>query len=243
MGNDIQVKKPSPLDGYDHERVQRQLRLYSRAQAIVDEAINNPDTTLAWPAPISAALNACTAKQRRFAVLRANGMALSDCYLKVYDVSKDRAEEDVLSDAFSVAKNLKVATSISLIREWLDQRWLLESADARDWALSKLHEEAMYANKASDRIKATELILRAHGGLLDRKEVIHRDGGSIETAKAALDSIVEIMGLDKAIDVSYQCVETPWQGVTHCPHCGGAIGDDAARSVDPNTSNQTPGSA
>lgn len=196
----------------------RQLRLVSRAQVLLDQALEEPDSVIPWPSIIGKAINPLTHKQRKFSMLRANGENVLEAYKHAYDVNLDRPDRDMIADASNIESNPKVLKAKDLLTQWVSQKWLLESADARDWALSKLYEEATFADKSSDRIKATELILRAHGGLTDRKEVVHYDAADLDNASALMRSAMVDLGLGDVLDAEFSVDSHVSDGPSFIPH-------------------------
>lgn len=145
------------------------------------------------PPSLGPALAKCTRKQQRFAGYVALGWPQVVAYKHVYDAANDCSEKSLLVQASDVAKNSKVADLISEISVWLAKKWTKDGLQVRDWALCKLADEADYAEKGSERISATKLILQMHGQLVQRSEVIHRSGSDVdrqdELARQLLDCI------------------------------------------------------
>ena len=160
------------------------------AQERFKQALLNGDGVPAYPKELQAALDVCTDKQRKFALLVAAGISGSDALRTVYDISDRRSPEQVASEASVTLANPKVSLVHSLAAQWLDTRWLLDAVQTVDWAVSNLYDIAEHAPKHSDRLKATELLLRKHGELVDRKVITHVDGSEADTQEALLKSIL-----------------------------------------------------
>lgn len=196
------------------------------AQERFKQALLNGDGVPAYPRELQAALDVCTDKQRKFALLVAAGMSGSDALRTVYDISDRRSPEQVASEASVTLANPKVSLVHSLAAQWLDTRWLLDAVQTVDWAVSNLYDIAEHAPKHSDRLKATELLLRKHGELVDRKVVTHIDGTESDTQEALLKSILADVELIPAIEApSNQLLTEPDVRPTGCPRCGGAMAD------------------
>ena len=206
--------KPKPMERAKH------------AQERFKQALLNGDGVPNYPKELQAALDQCTDKQRKFALLVAAGMSGSDALRSAYDVSDRRTPESIAIEASTTLSNPKVSLVHSLAAQWLDTRWLLDAVQTVDWAVSNLYDIAEHAPKPADRLRATELLLRKHGELVDRKVVTHIDGTEADTQEALLKSILADVELIPAIETSpTQLLTEPDVRPTSCPRCGGAMAD------------------
>ena len=196
------------------------------AQERFKQALLNGDGVPAYPRELQAALDVCTDKQRKFALLVAAGMSGSDALRTVYDISDRRSPEQVASEASVTLANPKVSLVHSLAAQWLDTRWLLDAVQTVDWAVSNLYDIAEHAPKHSDRLKATELLLRKHGELVDRKVVTHIDGTEQDTQEALLKSILADLDALPVLETpAIATLAQPNGRPESCPRCGGAMVD------------------
>ena len=206
--------KPPRMDRANHARTR------------LKQTLLNGDGVPDYPPGVQTALDACTAKQRQFALLVAAGASPSEAYAKSYDVAPDKDSRSLAVDARLTAVKPNVANAISAASQWLDTKWLLDAVQTVDWAVSNLYDIAEHAPKHSDRLKATELLLRKHGELVDRKVVTHIDGTEADTQEALLKSILADVELIPAIEAPpNQLLTEPVIRPTSCPHCGGAMAD------------------
>lgn len=173
----------------------KNIRVRSKAKAMIDEAAANADAPIKWPTPIQYALDKLTYKQRKFVILMASGLPKTESYRRAYDVREDRDDRSVLIEACTSSRHESVVLALSILSAWLDKFWLLESKEAVEWGLSNLYEDAIGASKASERIAATTAIMKYHGAFVSRSEVRHihetDPSGTIEL----LDSIKDMIGL------------------------------------------------
>ena len=160
------------------------------AQARFRQALLNNEGLPDYPRELQEALDDCTDKQRHFVLLAASGMSPSEAYTRSYDVRTNKDAQTLSTDAYNVAQKPYVAKALSIAKQWLDTNWLLDAVQTVDWAVSNLYDIAEHAPKHSDRLKATELLLRKHGELVDRKVITHVDGSEADTQEALLKSIL-----------------------------------------------------
>lgn len=198
------------------------MRLVTRAQALVDQAMADPDALIVWPGPISEALNKLTAKQRQYAIRTGAGQPDIQAYLATYDVDENTGDDVHYSNISRLNSHSKVSHVQLILRDWLSQKWLLDATEVKDYAVSKLYEESAWAGKSSDRIKATELLLRVHGQLVDKKEVTHRDATEHDEQAALFRSIIDDLKLAPVLEAEYvqsnQLLSAPTLG-TLCLAC------------------------
>ena len=171
-------KKPPPINRAKH------------AQERFRQALIKGDGLPDYPKELAEALDECTDKQRHFALLLAGGTTPMQAYRQVYNVSPTRDLRSVSADVNEAMAHPRVSRAHSLAAQWLDTNWLLDAAQTASWAVSNLYDIAEHAPKHSDRLKATELLLRKHGELIDRKVVTHIDGTEQDTQEALLKSIL-----------------------------------------------------
>ena len=173
-----------------------------------------------YPPRLQEALNLLTLKQRRFAQLVAAGRSNVDAYVRSYDCNPERDSSSLAVDACKIISDANVANAVNQLRLWLDARWLRDESRAIDFCMQTWHTLAETSKDEKVRIKATELIAKRHAAFVQRVEVTHYDGGQVDSAAAALTSILGDIGMGEALDVPYQRLETPSIGVSVCPHCG-----------------------
>lgn len=200
--------------------------MVSRAEALVYQAANGSEDGIVWPPAITQALDKLTHKQRQYTIKVAAGASYQDAYVASYDVAEDRWDKDLSAEISALNRNPRISSALLILRQWLDQAWLLDAAQVKDYAAARLYEESATAGKATDRIKATELLLRMNGGLVDHKVITHIDGDQLDTQEALLKSILADVELIPAIEApSNQLLTGPAVRPTSCPRCGGAIVD------------------
>ena len=214
LASAVPGRKPPPINRAKH--AQERFR-----QALLDnEGVPN------YPKELQAALDECTDKQRHFALLLASGQTPMQAYRQVYNVSPTRDLRSVSADVNEAMAHPRVSRAHSLAAQWLDTAWLLDAAQTVNWAVSNLYDLAEHGKNEATRLKATELLLRKHGELVDRKVVTHIDGTEADTQEALLKSILADVELIPAIETpSNQLLTEPAIRPTSCPRCGGAMVD------------------
>ena len=196
------------------------------AQERFKQALLNGDGVPAYPRELQAALDVCTDKQRRFGLLVGSGMPATEALKAVYDVASDRSYASLAVEATNTLANAKVSTVVLLTSQWLDTKWLLDAVQTVDWAVSNLYDIAEHAPKHSDRLKATELLLRKHGELVDRKVITHVDGSEADTQEALLKSILMDIEASPVLETpAIAILAQPNGRLASCPRCGGAMVD------------------
>lgn len=196
------------------------------AQLRFRQAVLNEEGIPDYPRELQEALDVCTDKQRKFSLLVGSGMSGPDALKAVYNVTPGRTFESLAVEASNTLANVKVSRAVPLVAQWLDTNWLLEAAEVVTWAVSNLYDIAEHAPRHSDRLKATELLLRKHGELVDRKVVTHIDGTEADTQEALLKSILADVDLIPALEpASNQLLTEPAIRPQSCPRCGGAMLD------------------
>lgn len=170
----------------------KRLREISRAQAVVDACIADKDGKEEyiglWPQIIREALDELTPKQRRFAIFIGSGSTQSKAYTSAYDPSPDTDPAYIASSASTLASHPNVSKAISLISEWLDSKWLMDSTEAIDYALSQAYEIASTASDNKTRLSAIKMIAQINGAFVSRSEVRH-----VHTVDTPMTELVEGM--------------------------------------------------
>ena len=196
------------------------------AQTRFRQALLNNEGLPDYPRELQEALDDCTDKQRHFVLLAASGMSPSEAYTRSYDVRTNKDAQTLSTDAYNVAQKPYVAKALSIAKQWLDTNWLLDAVQTVDWAVSNLYDIAEHAPKHSDRLKATELLLRKHGELVDRKVVTHIDGTEADTQEALLKSILADLDALPVLETpTIAALAQPNGRPESCPRCGGAMVD------------------
>ena len=148
-------------------------RVTTNASLILARASDNPDELVNWPLPIRYSFDKLTPKQRHFAICRANGMRQAEAYRRAYNVADDASDNSVAGCGSDTAAIPHVAESIRLLLDWVSREWLLDAHSVIEYGYTKLYEEAENAKNASDRLRATEILMKAHGAFISRSEVKH----------------------------------------------------------------------
>ena len=207
-------KKPPPINRAKH------------AQERFRQALIKGDGLPDYPKELAEALDECTDKQRHLVLLVASGMSLAEAYERSYDITIDKDKSTLSIDAYKVLQKTKPSQALYLAKQWLDTNWLLDGSQVVSWAVSNLYDIAENAGKHSDRLKATELLLRKHGELVDRKVVTHIDGTEADTQEALLKSILmDIEALPVLETPMPSMLAQPNGRLASCPRCGGAMVD------------------
>lgn len=120
--------------------------------------------------------------------------------------------------------------AVNALSLWLENRWLKDSLQVRDYILDRAYEESISAPEPKDRLAATKLLAQVTGQLVSRSEVIHRDGRDVDRqdslAQAMLACISDALGQQ-----SQQISELPSDvcapqlasGATLCARCKAEI--------------------
>ena len=214
MSENKRAKKPA-INRASHAR--------DRFRAIIED-----DHGLAtYPLEVQAALDDCTPKQRRLALLLASGVQQTYAYMQAYERKEGEVSpSEFASQGSNASAHPKVVNAVQLLNRWLDAGWLLDAGQTVDWAVSNLYDLAQHGKNEATRLKATELLLRKHGELVDRKVVTHIDGTEADTQEALLKSILADVELIPAIETSpAQLLTEPAVRPTSCPRCSGAMID------------------
>lgn len=227
IGLDMQIEQYSALSAIPPSMMKGKKPAFKRAnhaQMRMRTAIEDENGLAIYPKPVQDALDACTGKQRRFALMVASGLPHQRAYQQAYDVDPERELVALACEANAVYVNHKVSVAIELLSRWLDVKWLLDAGQAIDWALSNLYDLAENGKHESTRIKATELILRKHGELVNRQVITHIDVDAADSQEALFASILSDIEVMSAIEapqvVSLHRLTMP--SVVHCtcPKCG-----------------------
>jgi hypothetical protein len=148
-------------------------RVKTKASIIIDRASQSPEEIMDWPIPIRYAMDILTVKQRHFAFCVAAGKSSGEAYRTAYDIADDANQNSVFGSAHELRHNPKVSDLIRLLLDWLSKEWLLDANQVIEYGYTKLYEEAENAKNASDRLRATEILMKAHGAFISRSEVKH----------------------------------------------------------------------
>jgi hypothetical protein len=171
----------------------RGLRITSMASLMLKRVADKPDEPVEWPLEIRHALDALTYKQRHFSICVACGMRNVDAYKRAYDVAEDRDPDTLYTDASILCSHPKVANAISIMSTWLDREWLMESKEVIEYGYHRLYEEAEYASKSSDRIRAATNLLKAHGAFVSRSEVRHIHTLDSDVTQSLVEGIAALL--------------------------------------------------
>ena len=214
MSETKRAKKP-PINRASHAR--------DRFRAIIED-----DQGLAtYPMEVQAALDDCTAKQRRLSILLASGIQQTFAYMQAYERKEGEVSpSEFASQASNASSHPKVVNAVQLLNRWLDAGWLLDAGQTVDWAVSNLYDLAQHGKHEATRLKATELLLRKHGELVDRKVITHVDGSEADTQEALLKSILADIEALPVIETPLPAMLAQPNGrLASCPRCGGAMVD------------------
>ena len=112
-----------------------------------------------------------TPKMRQFASLVAQGNSPRDAYRKAYAVRSDTAESTVIASANKLMKDSRISGLMEPIWESIKQNVIDDAVATRRHVLEQLHHHASNTEaRASDRLKALELMGKAIGMFVDKSE-------------------------------------------------------------------------
>jgi hypothetical protein len=112
-----------------------------------------------------------TPKMRQFASLVAQGNSPRDAYRKAYAVRSDTSEATVMSSANKLMRDSRITGLMEPIWESIKQNVIDDAIATRRHVLEQLHEHASNKDaRASDRLKALELMGKAIGMFVDKTE-------------------------------------------------------------------------
>lgn len=112
-----------------------------------------------------------TPKMRQFASLVAQGNSPRDAYRKAYAVRTDTAESTVIASANKLMKDSRISGLMEPIWESIKQNVIDDAIATRRHVLEQLHQHASNVDaRASDRLKALELMGKAIGMFVDKSE-------------------------------------------------------------------------
>jgi hypothetical protein len=112
-----------------------------------------------------------TPKMRQFASLVAQGNSPRDSYRKAYAVRTDTAESTVIASANKLMKDSRITGLMEPIWESIKQNVIDDAIATRRHVLEQLHQHASNTEaRASDRLKALELMGKAIGMFVDKSE-------------------------------------------------------------------------
>lgn len=209
---------PRAIPKDDAQRV----RKVTRAESVVAAALKDFDSEFGWPPLIAEALSRLTPKQRQYAIRTGSGMTDIQAYKLAYDLNPDQPDREHYGNINALNKNTSVASAQLMIATWMDQKWLLDSAEVKEYVSSVLYEQTIAGDTSSAKIKAAETLLRMHGLLIDKREVVHRDSSELDEQAAIFKSILADVSLLNVVDANYvqlnQHVEEPSPGYV-CSAC------------------------
>ena len=112
-----------------------------------------------------------TPKMKAFASLVAQGNSPRDAYRKAYAVRTDTAESTVIASANKLMKDQRISGLMEPIWESIKQNVIDDAIATRRHVLEQLHQHASNTEaRASDRLKALELMGKAIGMFVDKSE-------------------------------------------------------------------------
>jgi len=112
-----------------------------------------------------------TPKMRAFASLVAQGNSPREAYRKAYAVRSDTAESTVIASANKLMKDQRISGLMEPIWESVKQNVIDDAIATRRHVLEQLHAHASNTEaRASDRLKALELMGKAIGMFVDKSE-------------------------------------------------------------------------
>jgi hypothetical protein len=112
-----------------------------------------------------------TPKMRQFASLVAQGNSPRDAYRKAYAIRTDTSEATVIASANKLMKDSRISGLMEPIWESIKQNVIDDAIATRRHVLEQLHEHASNKDaRASDRLKALELMGKAIGMFVDKSE-------------------------------------------------------------------------
>jgi hypothetical protein len=123
------------------------------------------------PIGVKTELPRITPKMRQFASLVAQGNSPREAYRKAYAVRSDTAESTVMSSANKLMRDSRITGLMEPIWESVKQNVIDDAIATRRHVLEQLHEHASNKDaRASDRLKALELMGKAIGMFVDKSE-------------------------------------------------------------------------
>jgi hypothetical protein len=112
-----------------------------------------------------------TPKMRQFASLVAQGNSPRDAYRKAYAVRTDTSEATVIASANKLMKDSRITGLMEPVWESIKQNVIDDAIATRRHVLEQLHQHASNTEaRASDRLKALELMGKAIGMFVDKSE-------------------------------------------------------------------------
>jgi phage terminase small subunit len=117
-----------------------------------------------------------TSQQELFAARIAAGDKLADACLAAYPRAAGWTPATVLARAYRVANTPSVAARIKELRDQMIEPALADGRERRRWWMRVMEDETA---STRDRLKASELLARACGDFIERREVSGPDGGPL----------------------------------------------------------------
>ena len=113
-----------------------------------------------------------TNKQTKFANLVAEeGMSNTQAYIIAYNPSKNAKQKSIHEMACRVFANVKVQSRIKAIQCQIEQEKHMRALRREEYVLNRLTIEAEFADNASSRIRALELLGKTVNMFKDKKEL------------------------------------------------------------------------
>jgi hypothetical protein len=112
-----------------------------------------------------------TPKMRQFASLVAQGNSPRDAYRKAYEVRSGTSEASVVAGANKLMRDGRISGLMEAVWESVEQNIIDDAIATRRHILEQLHAHAANTDaRASDRLKALELMGKAIGMFVDKSE-------------------------------------------------------------------------
>ena len=113
-----------------------------------------------------------TNKQTKFANLVAEeGMSNTQTYIIAYNPSKNAKQKSIHEMACRVFANVKVQSRIKAIQCQIEQEKHMRALRREEYVLNRLTIEAEFADNASSRIRALELLGKTVNMFTDKQEL------------------------------------------------------------------------
>ena len=113
-----------------------------------------------------------TNKQTKFANLVAEeGMSNTQAYIIAYNPSKNAKQKSIHEMACRVFANVKVQSRIKAIQCQIEQEKHMRALRREEYVLNRLAIEAEFADNASSRIRALELLGKTVNMFKDKQEL------------------------------------------------------------------------
>ena len=128
-----------------------------------------------------------TNKQTKFANLVAEeGMSNTQAYIIAYNPSKNAKQKSIHEMACRVFANVKVQSRIKAIQCQIEQEKHMRALRREEYVLNRLTIEAEFADNASSRIRALELLGKTLNMFKDKQELKKKMPKTSEEVKEEL---------------------------------------------------------